>query len=198
MTVIRPALLADLAGVYRVCLQTGASGADATAKHTDPDLLGHVYAGAYLVDQLELAWVVVDDGGVAGYILGALDTRAFEAWCEANWWPGLRERYPVGSGEGADAELIHLIHAPEHVPDAIAGEYPSHLHIDLLPRAQGHGLGRSLMDALATDLTQRGSRGIHLGVALDNTAAIAFYTYLGFSELERTDGAVIMGRRLPG
>ena len=195
---IRPALTADLAGAYRVCLQTGASGADATAKYTDPDLLGHVYAGAYLAGQLELARVVVDEGGVAGYILGALDTRAFEVWCETNWWPGLRERYPRGSGTGADAELIHLIHEPERVPDAIVAEYPSHLHIDLLPRTQGHGLGRTLMDALATDLTARGSRGIHLGVAIDNPSAIAFYAHLGFSELDRTDGAVIMGRRLPG
>ena len=196
MTDSRRALLADMAGVYRVCLQTGSSGADATAKYTDPELLGHVYGGAYLAGQLELARVVVDEGGVAGYILGALDTRAFEAWCGANWWPGLRERYPLGSATGADAELVALIHEPERVPDAIVAEYPSHLHIDLLPRTQGQGLGRTLMDGLAARLAERGSPGIHLGVARDNERAIAFYTHLGFGELERTEGAIIMGRRL--
>ena len=31
--------------------------------------------------------------GACGYILGTGDTRAFEARCEAKWWPALRARY---------------------------------------------------------------------------------------------------------
>ena len=37
---------------------------------------------------------VVEDGhGVGGYIVGAPDTRNFEARLEAEWWPDLREIY---------------------------------------------------------------------------------------------------------
>lgn len=41
---IRPYQPFDLPGMYRVCLQTGDSGRDATALYSDPDLLGHVFA----------------------------------------------------------------------------------------------------------------------------------------------------------
>ena len=37
----------DLDDLYRVCLETGDAGKDATALHDDPALLGHVYVGAY-------------------------------------------------------------------------------------------------------------------------------------------------------
>lgn len=192
-----PALPADAAGVYRVCLLTGAAGADATAQHDDPDLLGHVYAGAYLAAEAPLARVVVDETGVIGYVLGVLDTSAFEAWCEREWWPPLRARYPLGEQRrDEDAALVRLIHAPDRVPDAIVDEYPSHVHIDLLPRAQGHGLGRSLMDGLLGRLRDAGSPGIHLGVADTNTNALGFYARLGFTELERVPGAVLLGQRL--
>ena len=90
MTVIRSATLEDLPGVYRVCLQTGDSGRDGTALYRNPDLLGHVYAGPYVVGEPELAFVVADEHGVAGYVLAAEDTRAFEAWAETSWWPNLR------------------------------------------------------------------------------------------------------------
>ena len=39
---------ADRAALYDVCLRTGDLGADARTTYTDPDLLGHVYLGAYL------------------------------------------------------------------------------------------------------------------------------------------------------
>jgi ribosomal protein S18 acetylase RimI-like enzyme len=196
MIAVHSALLADLAGAYRVCLGTADSGADASGIYSDPDLVGHVYVGPYLAAEASIASVVADETGVAGYMLGALDTRAFAAWCEENWWPGLRKRYPLGSASGADAQLVALIHSPDTLPNAIVDEYPSHLHIDLLPRAQGIGLGRTLIDGFRNQLVDRGSRGVHLVVGADNASAIAFYTHLGFEELEVFPGAIAMGMRL--
>src|SRR2546430_13446667 len=51
---------------------------------------------------------------------------------------------------------------PDHFTPEPYTDYPSHMHIDLLPRAQGRGFGRRMMDDLMTKLRGRGSRGVHL------------------------------------
>jgi ribosomal protein S18 acetylase RimI-like enzyme len=200
--VIRRATPDDREAVYSICLRTGDGGADATALYRDPDLLGHVWAGAYLALEPDLAFVVEDDAGPAGYVLGALDTAAFEARCEADWWPPLRELYPdpVGihpSERNPDQQQHHLIHHPRRTPDQLTHEYPSHLHIDLLPRTQGRGDGRRLLSALLDALQGNGSRGVHLGTGVTNQRAIGFYQHLGFSRLPGSrDDTVLMGKRL--
>ncbi len=66
---------------------------------------------------------------------------------------------------------------------AVLEEYPAHLHIDLVPAAQGHGWGRRLIDTLREALAADGVPGVHLGYAVSNTDAAAFYRRLGFREL---------------
>jgi len=61
--------------------------------------------------------------------------------------------------------------------------YPSHLHIDLLPRAQGRGFGRRMLEQVMSRLRQRGSPGVHLGVSAFNTPAIGFYDRLASARL---------------
>ncbi|HEY6570901.1 MAG TPA: GNAT family N-acetyltransferase [Candidatus Limnocylindrales bacterium] len=196
MTRIRAATIADLPGAYRVCLLTGDAGRDATAMFRNPDLLGHVYVGPYVVGSPDLARVVVDPDGVAGYLLAAADTRAFEAWAEGEWWPALREQHPLLDHASPDAELIRSIHRPPLAPEGVVAAYPSHLHLDLLERARGLGLGRALIEGLLVDLRGRGSRGVHLNVATANENAIAFYRHLGFETLEALDDSLVMGMRL--
>jgi ribosomal protein S18 acetylase RimI-like enzyme len=197
MRLIRAASTRDLPGMYRVCLLTGDSGRDASAIYRNGDLLGHVYVGPYLVGQPELALVVADEAGVAGYCLAARDTRAFEAWAHAAWWPPLREQYPIPSDDSPDGELIRLIHRPSHAPDAVVEGYPAQVHIDLLARARGQGVGRAMMERQLTGLREAGAPGVHLEVAADNPDAIAFYRHLGFLELVRLDDSIVMGLRLP-
>ncbi len=196
MLQIRPAAVHDLPGAYRVCLLTGDSGEDARASHGDPDLLGHVFVGPYIVGQPGLARVLVDEGGVAGYRLAAEDTRAFEAWTDAHWWPALRERYPRRDDGTPDGSLIAAIHDPPRVPDVIVRAHPAHLHIDLLERARGQGLGRVLIEGLLDDLRQRGVGGVHLEVGEQNAGGIGFYEHLGFRRLDVRPGSVLMGIRL--
>jgi len=62
-------------------------------------------------------------------------------------------------------------------------EYPAHLHIDLLPRLQGQGIGRSLIATLVEALQERGVPGLHLTMDAANTGAAAFYERLGFTPL---------------
>ena len=193
---IRPAALHDLPGAYRACLLTGDSGRDGSGLYRDPDLLGHVYVGPYIVGQPGTELVLTDADGIAGYLLAADDTRAFEAWAATRWWPALRERYPMRSDGTLEAELIGYIHQPPRVPDAVVHEFPAHLHIDLMERARGVGLGRALVQRLLDDLHGRDIRGVHLDVAADNLNGIGFYRHLGFREVHRAPTSVLMGLHL--
>jgi ribosomal protein S18 acetylase RimI-like enzyme len=197
---LRPARTLDPAEVdrlYDICLRTGASGGDATPLYADPRLLGEVYLGAYLALEPDLAFVVESDGAAAGYVLGARDTAAFEARCEREWWPALRARYPLGSfpEESPDEGLVRQIHDPHVTDRLVLADFPAHLHVDLLPAAQGGGNGRRLLATLFDALRAAAVPGVHLGVAEDNTSAIGFYEHLGFTRLD-VDSGLVLGLRL--
>jgi ribosomal protein S18 acetylase RimI-like enzyme len=194
---IRPYQSGDEPALYEVCLRTGDAGRDATGLYDDPRLLGHLYVGPYLALAPELAFVLADAGTPVGYVLGALDTDRFAAACEVSWWPPLRRRYPdPADPRTLDERLAALIHHPPAQSAGVTARYPSHLHIDLLPAAQGRGHGRALMRRLLDALAAAGSPGVHLGVARDNENAIGFYRRLGFAELESFPTHLTLGRSL--
>jgi ribosomal protein S18 acetylase RimI-like enzyme len=190
----------DLGDLYRICLQTGDSGTDATGLFRDPDLLGHVHAAPYGVLEPSLAFVAEDPEGIGGYCLAALDTRAFERRLEQEWWPPLRLRYadPDVTERGSwtrDQELEYVIHHPWQTEDDLVAGFPSHLHVDLLPRVQGLGIGRQLIDLQLAALRERGSCGVHLHVRPTNQRALSFYDHLGFTRLS-TGYSHVLGMRL--
>lgn len=194
---IRPVRAGDIGAVYEIALKTGANGEDATAAHADPRLIGHVYAAPYVLLAPECAFVVEDAEGVCGYIVGAPDTRAFEARLEAEWWPDLRRRYsdpsPPAAGWTADQRMAFLIHHPLRVSSRIIADHPSHLHVNLLPRLQGRGVGRALVDRFLGRMKELGSTGVHLGVGRPNARARAFYGAYGFTVLEEDPQTVWCG-----
>ncbi|MGH7022489.1 MAG: GNAT family N-acetyltransferase [Caulobacteraceae bacterium] len=129
-----------------------------------------------------------DKAGVGGYILGALDTSGFEVLLEKAWWPRLRRRFadPTGKPRAAwtpDDVRAWQIHHPAPTPAHVARPYPSHLHIDLLPRLQGRGVGRRMMDRWLAHMRGLGSPGAHLGVGPANARALRFYRAYGWREL---------------
>jgi ribosomal protein S18 acetylase RimI-like enzyme len=198
MATSRAATVHDLPGIYRVCLRTGLAGGDAGHLHDDPDLLGHVWAGAYAVFPGSVTRVVHDDTGVAGYCIAVPDTAAFDDWLERVWLPPLRERYPRGSGTTvADRALVERLHLTPVSDAARLEQYPAHLHIDLLPRLQGQGWGRRILTEVLDGLAGAGAGGVHLGVDAANVAAHGFYERLGFSLLDIAPGARFYGIRLP-
>jgi GNAT superfamily N-acetyltransferase len=180
---------ADTDDLYRVCLLTADSGEDATALFSQPELAGDVFAVPYAVLEPSLAFVAQDELGVCGYVVAALDTRAFEDRLEREWWPALRIKYPEPTPEEIEALpapvrfAVQDIHHPWHDSADIVEAYPSHLHIDLLPRMQGRGVGRALIKTLVAALREQGSRGLHLYVTLRNTRAMGFYAHVGFTRL---------------
>ena len=188
---LRQATHADHSALAMVCLRTGDAGEDASGKEDDPELLGLVYALPYQVLEPDLAFVVEGPGGVCGYLLGALDTAAFNARLAAEWYPHLRQRTtdpgPDPSGWRGSDWLRRQVHHPDFtVPEALA-TYPSHGHIDLLPQARGIGIGQRAMAFLEQRLAARGSPGIHLQVSPDNRKALRFYEAMGFEILRSPD-----------
>ncbi|MCB9375778.1 MAG: GNAT family N-acetyltransferase [Acidimicrobiia bacterium] len=178
-----------------VCLRTGDAGGDASDLLEDPDLISYLWLLPYLRLAPELASVVDRGDGIGvGYVLGALDTVAFDVAAETGWWPEARARFPldVAPADSLDGLLVHLLHH-RGAPDAdLVTRYPSHLHIDLLPEVQGRGLGRAMIDRLLGQLTDRGSPGVHLGTSPANTRAVAFYRHLGFDEWGRDSGGSVV------
>ncbi len=71
--------------------------------------------------------------------------------------------------------------------------YPAHLHIDLLPRAQGRGLGRRMIATLLGALHARGVGGVHLEMSAFNERALGFYQHLGFHVLGRERDNLYLG-----
>lgn len=199
---IRQARPGDGPGAYAVCLKTGNHGQDGEALYADdPDALGRIFVGPYLSFEPDLSLVLEDAEGLCGYTLGALDSRAFYDRYEREWRPQLCARHPEPEGDPGRWTPAERVHYTYHHPDYYCPEpyarYPSHLHIDLLPRAQGRGWGRRMMAGLMDRLRERGSPGVHLGVSALNARARRFYQQLGFEELVRRgsgdDAVVYMG-----
>lgn len=185
MAIVRPYRPEDLPALYDICLKTGDNGADASPLYADHRIIGEIFAAPYATLHPDCAFVAEDEAGVAAYILGAPDTRAFETRCEAAWWPHLRARYAdtasVPSRQRTREQWdAYYIHHPPSNPQACIDAAPAHLHIDLLPRLQGQGVGKRLMDAF---LARVGGRA-HLGCQAPNTRAQRFYEIYGFRRLE--------------
>jgi ribosomal protein S18 acetylase RimI-like enzyme len=182
---IRNYRAADRDAVGDICVRTGADGDDARDLHPDPDLLPTIFAWPYVEYQPELAFVLDDGGRAVGYVLGCTDTAAFAAWFARVWLPLLVERFPPIEGPPVTPteEMRRLLHHPERMVRPELATHPAHLHIDLLPEAQGRGYGRALMEAFLTALGRGGVSSVHLSMSRTNTRARAFYDRLGFTEL---------------
>jgi ribosomal protein S18 acetylase RimI-like enzyme len=200
---LRKADLSDLPAVYRICLKTGNAGQDASATEDDPDMLGHLFAGPYVVLEPNFAFVLDGPNGVAGYVLGALDSEAFFKRMETHWLPPLRRRIPdpgfdPATWKGSDSWRRQLHAFKADIPASLHA-YPSHGHIDFLPEARGLGFGRLGLERVMQELAEAGSPGLQLGVAPDNHSALAFYRKLGFTEHRADDtdpNDVMMVKRL--
>jgi ribosomal protein S18 acetylase RimI-like enzyme len=203
MANVRPLQPSDISALYAISLATGLAGGDASLLYRDRKLMGHIYSAPYANLQPDLCLVAEDDAGVAGFVVGAADTRAWERRLEQEWWPGLRKQYPAPDQAqmaewSHDQRRIDMIHHPKAIPAVIVQSYPSHLHMNLLPRLQGQGIGWRMFAAWLVMAAARGIGPLHIGVNRENLRAIGFWRRLGFVELDlpeaRAGRTVWMGR----
>ncbi|WP_061961772.1 GNAT family N-acetyltransferase [Demequina flava] len=191
---IRHATADDRDAIARICLLTGAAGSDATGVYGDDAALADVYALPYLDGPGGFALVWDEGAGAVGYCLGTSDTDAFQEWFSATWWPSVADSHPLRTE--ADETLLRAATDAERMTTPLTEDYPAHLHIDLLPQAQGRGAGRQLIEAAVELLRDRGSAGVHLGVDPANEGALAFYPRVGFSAVPDAPG-VMFARAIP-
>jgi ribosomal protein S18 acetylase RimI-like enzyme len=194
---IRPYHPSDMVALYRVCLETGDNGQDARQLYRDEELLGHYYVAPYVVYEPDLCFVLLHNGSPCGYVIGTRDSDVFRAQTEQAWFPALRARYalPLDDDRSRDADMIRLIHRGMHHTSDPAG-YPAHLHIDLLPVAQGQGWGRAMMQTFLARLRELHVPGVYLGVGRHNTRAVAFYERMGFQQISGSETGILFGMRL--
>jgi ribosomal protein S18 acetylase RimI-like enzyme len=201
--VIREFHQADIPALMDICLMTADGGGDATGKYSDRGFIGQRYALPYVMHSpqhcfvCELPGVLNAGPAPAGYILATPDSRDFYNWMEDYWLPPLRRRYPADMECISDLEsrMVAYLHSnlrEVDVPEA----YPAHLHIDLLPPAQGTGAAYRLMERLTASLSDAGIPGVHLVVSKSNQRAVAFYLRAGFTPGHETASGIRMDMKL--
>ena len=195
---IRSYKSADTSAVYEICLKTGNSGQDATHLFSDPLVLGHIYVGPYMEFEPQSVFILEDDQGLCGYIMGVLDSQTYYQWMHSEWPPKIRVNYkkPTGNPDTWDEteKITDLLFHP--VSQRLLPDYPAHLHIDLLLRAQGKGQGKLLMDRFIDYLKYNKIPGLHLELSSNNDRAFNFYRKYGIEELDRDNESIIMGYHL--
>ncbi|SFB96659.1 GNAT family N-acetyltransferase [Streptomyces aidingensis] len=183
---VRPFRPGDREAMADICIRTGHIGGDARPHYRDPGVLPVLFALPYAEFDPGLVFVADNGERAIGYIVGTEDSTVHFRRLRDQWLPLFAGRYPQPELPAADpdshlADLLH--HAERMLPTELVGDYPAHLHIDLLPEGQGRGLGRKLMETYLDALRARRVPGVHLGMSPENTRARGFYDRLGFREL---------------
>jgi ribosomal protein S18 acetylase RimI-like enzyme len=194
MTQIRRYEQRDHDSVYDICVRTADSGGDARGTYDSDDLMPDLFAGPYLFLQPDFCWVLDDGERPVGYVIGTPDTAAFARAYREQWTPRMARRYPVPPDPPVTPqdEMVSLFYAPEAMVWPGLAEYPAHLHIDLLPAAQGAGYGPRLMQTFFAAAAAAGAPGVHLVVTQSNVRALGFYDHLGFKRLPVVESAPIV------
>jgi len=192
---IRSYKSADTSAVYEICLKTGNSGQDATHLFSDPLVLGHIYVGPYMEFEPQSVFILEDDQGPCGYIMGVLDSQTYYQWMHSEWLPKIRVDYKKPTGDpdtwNETEKITNLLFHPES--QRLLPDFPAHLHIDLLSRAQGKGQGKLMMDRFIDYLRYNKIPGVHLELSSKNDRAFNFYRKYGMQELDRNNESIFMG-----
>lgn len=195
---VRPVHPADLPRLYHICLHTADGGQAPATDFHDPDIPGLIYMGPYVAYDPRCAFTLTVDGLPQGYIVGTRTSQGLAEWQHRHWWPTVQARRTEATSPISELEagMRGLIDEPPAVP-AVASRYPAHLHINLLPAAQGGGNGGRLMQAFLEALREQAVFGVHLVLNAKNSRALAFYRKQGFREWDKSaPGSITMVRDL--
>lgn len=188
--IIRKAEASDLDSIGTICLKTGFYGKDASHLFNQPEMIGEYCALPYYSFNRDFCLVLEKDKVVAGYCIGTPNSNSFFEWMENSWLPEMRTKYPKNTSTKSlqEQQILDAIHGnaiPEPAP--WHSTYPAHLHINLLPPAQGSGWGKKLIHAMWRLLATAGAPGVYLSIWKQNAGADGFYRAIGFQELAETE-----------
>ncbi|MBQ3499053.1 MAG: GNAT family N-acetyltransferase [Clostridia bacterium] len=147
-----------------------------------------VYCDYYIEKEPENCFVAVDENDRAvGYIICTEDFDKFypvfvnEYYTRIKKWEFKRRKSALRS------VIPH---------EKYKGEYPAHLHIDVLPEYQRMGLGHKMTDVLLAHLKEKGVKGIMLTTWIKNKKGRGFYDKYGFTLLEEMKNCAVYGIKL--
>jgi ribosomal protein S18 acetylase RimI-like enzyme len=180
---------ADRARVRELCCATGCLGNPIAPVFEDLELFAD-YLTAYYTDwEPESAFVVLVNGEICGYLLGA--RRWFLQGCHGVFQTlslllrGIA-RYPRYNP--ASKKFVHWIlrQARREVPEA--PRRMAHFHINLLPEARRVATTRALVEGFLDHLRQRGEQAVYgqMVVFEDRRGAKLFERY-GFRVLNKAE-----------
>uniref|UniRef100_A0A8C6KDR1 protein O-GlcNAcase n=2 Tax=Nothobranchius furzeri TaxID=105023 RepID=A0A8C6KDR1_NOTFU len=168
-----------------------------------PDVIGDRCLGPCLALSPEYSFILEDELGVCGCVLGISDVRSFAKRCQASWIPAMRDKYPP-KGTNTHTytqDLIRLMEEDQgEYPDSLLYHFPSQLRLDALPELVDVSVSRTLLTALLTALKANGSQGVFCEVQPTDHQRLEFLTKLGFLEILRGEArsreGVVLGRLL--
>jgi ribosomal protein S18 acetylase RimI-like enzyme len=196
--IIRASQLTDEPELIEICHLTG-------NPRVEPYLLALRWCLDYLWHDTENCFVAEDSqtGKVVGYIVGTLNTRQQEQRFIDLMLPKLNAHWRTIRPKTLKRWMDYLfIRSSLHHPyKRMVAEYPAHLHINIQPDYQRHGLGGRLFNAFEQNLIENGVTGYHLGVSGDNQVGISFYKKSGLKRLGKIPGfrhpmVIYYGRKL--
>lgn len=147
-------------------------------------MLLNAYCNYYIEQEPDNCFVAVDSecDKVVGYIISVENSDA--------WAKKYKELY-VDNCEVE--ELKEFFMNTTSTALKYSKEFPSHLHIDILPEYQRRGIGFMLMDKLVSNLRNKNIFAVMLSAGADNEKGINFYKKYGFEVLRLTEHECAMG-----
>ncbi len=175
----------DVEILGNIAYDTGFFGKPAEVYFTDRRLFADLWVRPYLYGPGCCNLVAELRSEAVGYIVGSYDLRLYERYMLTALVPFLLRRWLNGDYPGWRGSLRFLVrvlrYRSRHAP---AKTYPAQLHINLLPRARGQGLGQALLEAHLDCLRAKGVPGVQLSTTRENEAAIGLYEKCGFGVFE--------------
>jgi ribosomal protein S18 acetylase RimI-like enzyme len=183
---IRPYEPRDRDRVRHVCYATGYMGERVDWLWRDRESFCDLFTSYYTDAEPQSALVAELDGVVEGYLLGCVDSS--KAWSVPKIF--LRHMFVRGIAFRPGTAPVVWRSFSDIVMDGIHRQlptgtvhderWPAHLHIDLLPRIRGLGVGSRLVRMWLDSLREKNVAGCHLETVGENHGAIAFFESMGF------------------
>jgi ribosomal protein S18 acetylase RimI-like enzyme len=185
--VIRPYEPRDRARVRRICYLTGYMGEPVDWLWRDEESFAELFTAYYTDAEPESAFVAEADGVVHGYLLGCVDSS--RVWNPAKVFLGQVARRQIAFRPGTAAMVWRSLGdvfsgaLKGNLPVPVQkGEWPAHLHIDLLAPIRGLGVGAALIRGWLEVLEGLSVPGCHLETIGENYKAISFFESVGFAK----------------
>ncbi len=180
----------DRALVRKICYEAGLMGDSIDPYFGCLELFADYWMNYYTDQEPESAFVAELDGRVIGYLVGCKDTAKQQQAHENTIMPQIRRRlftfgYSVGWRLlGFSARYLRSMLRKEFVDEPI-GNYPAHLHMNLIEGCRSGGVGSRLLSVYLDYLRGNNVTGLHLGTTTHNKLAVPFYKKWGFRLVAR-------------